>query len=778
MPIETIVPLSLNLFLKPKALYITEEQWQNIPKHFGISTDVEKAIFRTPSDFNFVQSNEIKNNTSKLLGNTRTRNVEDVDICTFPIKNLPQGKDIKDLFTELQVIASNFKVACIINDTHLFGNEIKKTDFYAYVIGACEVLNQIKPLIDVTILNFLRDEFFIDTIKLNTQSLIPFLAGVKQNNIKYIKDSFQVDVYYTWPSTNNYELEPIVYIAGSIYANVLAAKELLTACLNKCQSTLFYQELTGISPGKLEYVRRYFKKEIQSLMNQYGSFVFISSDFVGFQSTSVTMLKSLTKEFTLTILQSIAEIRVTMDSEFEFTDEMVIDILSAKDEQQLIVRDDEISNQFILIRNSSQKSKVNGKSTTPLHSLKKYLEDHESQIEELKAIFEIHPDYDDFISGKKNGKLTRIMEKSQAQLDLNFEEDDKNMFLSIISNKVNNLESAFTLLLDELPCEGTFFIPEVYHRPAIGSGGSIIQTTMRKHNVFIQFSNTFLLPQSGLSFVRFDNVIIRCPFKNRKGIDLAIEDLKVLIQEYSEQQPSTNIRLSPAQYKHVLFEHINTIGHLEKQNNVFLDFPQNIPKTTVNISIRGNDTSSIQCADEVTNRLYGFERTFQLSECIPNDKLLSNKKLQNELVVPLFIRLHAFVSCQDKTFTLVYDKAKVNNKDFENQIQQYLEENGLIIEDKKTVSKFITDTTAYAGFDQHDSPRAYKQQNPNMSPNYSQNSYKKPIPPLQALAEQNSMRGKPPLLKQYGQHSPYYRYGYAYAYNYVYDYNNMYPPPK
>lgn len=93
-------------------------------------------------------------------------------------------------------------------------------------------------------------------------------------------------------------------------------------------------------------------------------------------------------------------------------------------------------------------------------------------------------------------------------------EEDDNLFLILIADSLSEFSNTFAMVINELPAEESFFVPEVYHRPVIGAGGSIIQATMKRYNVFVRFSNSFFLPQNDLSHARYDNVIIRCPFKN------------------------------------------------------------------------------------------------------------------------------------------------------------------------------------------------------------------------------------------------------------------------
>lgn len=764
--------------MKPEALFITENNWETIQESLKIEESRELGLFSVPKDFTCNKAKKVNENKWMLQGHTTEINVPIVESLEV---HFPARKDddrLSNIFDQLKKLASDFNIDIIVDDKATFSSEHLDSGLICTLIGPQNTLATLRPLI-YTISERLRarEDLFIDYIDLKSQSLLPFLFGVKRANLLHIKDLFHVDTFFPEiiPFKNTHK--PRVYLVGSIHSTVLAAKEALVECVSNCENTLFYQELGGVSPGKLEFIKHYLMDEVQNLMYKYGSYILFNDDFLGFQSSSVTLLRSLVKDFTLSILQNVTEVKITMDSEFKFQQEHLDTLLYGSDKlHHVLVRDDSKENQIVLITYNNIDE--DDKSTRlPVFSvLEKFCEQYASVVE-LKSIFEIHPDYDDFISGKKNGKLTRIMEKGHSQVNLDFEQDDKNMFLSILSSDYKTFESSYLLLLDELPSEGTFFIPEVYHRPAIGSGGSIIQTTMRKHNVFIQFSNTFLLPQNGLSFVRFDNVVIRCPSKNRRGIKMAIDDLRMLIGEYSEQQPKTEIKLSPSQYKYILHEHINDIGHLEKQHNVFIDFPQRASENTNMIAVMGNDESSLFSAEEFISNIFGIEKTVSLSVSILDNDKLPLSKIYNEVIIPMYVKFNIFISLFNKSLNVVYGKHRTYVKEIEDLLSQYLEKYDIIVIGKKNVTNFIASTTTGSVYDQQDRGKPYTTQNrPSGGSPYAQSNFKRFPPLYQAPLEPGMSRSKPPIMKPYSQPSPYYRYGYNYGYNYMYDYSNMYPP--
>ena len=215
------------------------------------------------------------------------------------------------------------------------------------------------------------------------------------------------------------------------------------------------------------------------------------------------------------------------------------------------------------------------------------------------------------------------MELSACLIQLEMEEEDDNLYLNLVSDSFSDFIKSFKDVMNEFPAEESFFIPEVYHRPIIGTGGSLIQATMRKHNVFIQFSNSFNFPQNRISMVRYDNVIIRCPRKNKANICLAKRELKDIVQEYNNLQSRTPIRFSNGQYRHVLNVNgeKNIIGQIEKNENVYIVIPLEQPlDANLQLSIRGNDENTLKAANELVNGAFGHEYELRIDK--PIDCLL------------------------------------------------------------------------------------------------------------------------------------------------------------
>lgn len=131
---------------------------------------------------------------------------------------------------------------------------------------------------------------------------------------------------------------------------------------------------------------------------------------------------------------------------------------------------------------------------------------------------ELSNDQREFISGKKSGKINKIMKTSGAKIKfLPFSE--YNFIIEVESNHFNKALDGLTLLQEELPAEISFYVPEVYHKRIIGVGGKNIQRIMKKYGVYVKFSNAEEFAALGGYYDNDDNVVARTPMKNRVNLE-------------------------------------------------------------------------------------------------------------------------------------------------------------------------------------------------------------------------------------------------------------------
>ncbi|KAI9145674.1 hypothetical protein BKA69DRAFT_1139980 [Paraphysoderma sedebokerense] len=132
---------------------------------------------------------------------------------------------------------------------------------------------------------------------------------------------------------------------------------------------------------------------------------------------------------------------------------------------------------------------------------------------ETKFQLELGQEHREFISGKKNGKINKIIKSTGVKI--NFENfNEYNMVIDILSPYFDKALEGLFLLKDELPAEISFHVPEAFHKRIIGVGGKNIQRIMKKFGVFVKFSNAEEHEALGGYFENEDNVIARTPAKN------------------------------------------------------------------------------------------------------------------------------------------------------------------------------------------------------------------------------------------------------------------------
>ena len=150
---------------------------------------------------------------------------------------------------------------------------------------------------------------------------------------------------------------------------------------------------------------------------------------------------------------------------------------------------------------------------------------------------ELANEHREFISGKKNGKINKIMQS--ANVKIKFETFNDHNFLIDIAGSDMSVLQGLTLLQEELPAEISFHVPESYHKRIIGVGGRSIQRIMKKYGVYVKFSNAEEFAAMGGYNDNEDNVIARTPAKNAMNLD----NLKQAVMELVN--PKVCVRVIP-----------------------------------------------------------------------------------------------------------------------------------------------------------------------------------------------------------------------------------------
>lgn len=115
---------------------------------------------------------------------------------------------------------------------------------------------------------------------------------------------------------------------------------------------------------------------------------------------------------------------------------------------------------------------------------------------QIRVKIELANEHKEFVSGKKNGKINKIMGQSNVQIMFdNFGEYNFN--IDVCGSTYDSMKQGLSLVEQEMPASISFHVPDQYHKRIIGIGGQHIQRIMKKHSVFVKFSNAM---DRGMSF--------------------------------------------------------------------------------------------------------------------------------------------------------------------------------------------------------------------------------------------------------------------------------------
>ncbi|KAF9958460.1 hypothetical protein BGZ72_000301 [Mortierella alpina] len=192
---------------------------------------------------------------------------------------------------------------------------------------------------------------------------------------------------------------------------------------------------------------------------------------------------------------------------------------------------------------------------------------------EFKFTVELANEHREFISGKKNGKINRIMKATGARIKFD-QCNGYNFYVDLGSTIAAKTMEALALLQEELPAEISFYVPETYHKRIIGVGGKNIQRIMKKYGVYVKFSNSEEFAILGGYFDNQDNVVARTPSKNAVNL----ENLKQAVMEFVGPKDKDFVRhnlIIPKQdHIALLTRHAESLRQIHEDTNAAVLFPE------------------------------------------------------------------------------------------------------------------------------------------------------------------------------------------------------------
>ncbi|KAM5538238.1 hypothetical protein V8D89_008125 [Ganoderma adspersum] len=190
---------------------------------------------------------------------------------------------------------------------------------------------------------------------------------------------------------------------------------------------------------------------------------------------------------------------------------------------------------------------------------------------EIRFQIELANEHREFISGKKNGKINKIMQTTNVKIK--FETFNEHNFLIDIAGSDVAVLQGLTLLQEELPAEISFHVPESYHKRIIGVGGRSIQRIMKKYGVYVKFSNAEEFAAMGGYNDNEDNVIARTPAKNAMNLDNLKQAVMELVNPKDKDYINETVSIPRRYHRTLLGEKSIFIHDIETKTNCSVRFP-------------------------------------------------------------------------------------------------------------------------------------------------------------------------------------------------------------
>ncbi|KAJ7492857.1 cytoplasmic protein [Mycena latifolia] len=190
---------------------------------------------------------------------------------------------------------------------------------------------------------------------------------------------------------------------------------------------------------------------------------------------------------------------------------------------------------------------------------------------EIRFQIELANEHREFISGKKNGKINKIMQTTNVKIK--FETFNDHNFLIDIAGPDGSVLQGLSLLQEELPAEISFHVPEAYHKRIIGVGGRSIQRIMKKYGVYVKFSNAEEFAALGGYNDNDDNVVARTPAKNAINLDNLKQSVMELVNPKDKDYINETVSIPRRYHRTLLGEKSIFVRDIETKTNSHVRFP-------------------------------------------------------------------------------------------------------------------------------------------------------------------------------------------------------------
>ncbi|KAF9899868.1 hypothetical protein EC991_008223 [Linnemannia zychae] len=472
------------------------------------------------------------------------------------------------------------------------------------------------------------------TVELKYQNMI---GGRKRQALQDLMSSTRTNIYLTSPfvQTSNKSGSPVdpryndIHITGEAKQVAKAKAVLHNACLRAQTESMSCTRTVNIAARKLDWMLLNHREKLRSIMTDNASFIAFPplggtypTIFVYGQST-VNVERTIRTVMQLSchfhsgsiLMRDIPHSMHTLQSPVALAG--ICKVVSQSSGAEIEYR----ANGFQMCGSEVQARKAMMCLTRA--------EIVKTLPSEFKFSVELANEHREFISGKKNGKINRIMKTTGAKIKFD-QCNEYNFYVDLSSSIAAKAMEALELLQEELPAEISFFVPETYHKRIIGVGGKNIQRIMKKFGVYVKFSNAEEFAKLGGYYDNLDNVVARTPSKNAVNLDFLKQAVMELVSPKDKDFIYQHLDIPKHQHLNLLSDHAITLREIHDATNATIFFPaRELGRDTV--SIYGPDSLMQQAVAmflSVVEEQYVFPVSF--SESMAN--ALSLPEFQKDVV--------------------------------------------------------------------------------------------------------------------------------------------------
>lgn len=625
------------------------------------------------------------------------QNYNQVNFKSIPITSAEFLRIDEKFTTYLMKICQKYQVEIVLNSEKLTGKSFRD-EIWLHIIGYQDNVTLAEPSLRILVSNILNSEH-LDSIDIEL-SLIPLIGGIDLFNFNQIANQTKANIYIPDLLPNLFNSNVIsnsnqlkVLITSKHVPEILLTKNILQKLVQNLKNGSFIVKEIDMQKVKLDSITLYSQSEILSIMFKHGVFIQLPSlgeanCKVIVQGLSINSVNDAVNEINL-LSCNYYSIEVKGTNEY-----FVTQLIQLK--------------KTCTINSNPFGIEINGSSVEIKQVLNQL-----SKVESLsvKLRLELSNSQRDFISGKKNGKLIKILNQLSQVPIIKFKPfNEYNFFidLEVAGSDMMALLKGLELILLELPSELQFNVPEVFHKSIIGNGGSIIQSIMKKYNVFIKFSASTSEPSDMYTFKRLSNVLIKCPQKNSQNILMVKEEIDQLVNQCclnnmirsSGATTYYTVKFILLKSHYLLLINNNLLKEVSKAetvNSSYVNFPVTLDSFTSNsmiVEIKGSEAKTTLCFTQLKSLLpknYEFKITFMPGR-YEEAFITQLEEFNHRVVIPFKILLGVELIVNERSIEgdeyhqiilSYFDESKLDVA--VNDLTLYLREKNFSILDKKVI---------------------------------------------------------------------------------------------